>query len=163
MNEERAMYYASLAETARRIETRAISPVELTQSMLERIATVDDRLKSYATVMPESALAAARVAEEQISAGEYRGPLHGVPFPIAKEIQYAGMKEVDAALHIDFRLTAPANFAGTPTLSLPCGYTEDGLPHSIQLWGKQLSEPLLCRIGHAYEEATGWYKRHPDA
>jgi len=46
--------------------------------------------------------------------------------------------------------------------ALPCGASEDGLPHTIQFMGSGLSEPLLCRIGHAYEEATDWHTRHPD-
>ena len=51
--------------------------------------------------------------------------------------------------------------AGTPTLSLRCGFSEAGLPYTIQFEGNRLSEPLLCRIGHTYEEATEWHSRHP--
>lgn len=88
-------------------------------------------------------------------------PAGGVPFTILSEVQYAGTAELRDALKIDFRFTFPANLAGTPTLSLPCGFSEAGLPHTIQFWGKRLSEPTLCRIGHAYEEATSWHKKHP--
>ena len=59
------------------------------------------------------------------------------------------------------RFTGPFNFCGYPTLSLPCGFSIDGLPLSLQLVGRPLSESLLCRAGHAYEEATGWHARHP--
>ena len=55
--------------------------------MLDRIATVDRGLKSYATVMREEALAAARAAEQEIRAGRYRGPLHGVPVAV-KDLCY---------------------------------------------------------------------------
>ena len=51
--------------------------------------------------------------------------------------------------------TAPADFAGTPTISLPCGFSANGAPHSLQLVGRDLSEATLCRIEHAYEQATG--------
>ena len=54
-----ALHYLSLAEVARLIETKKISPVELTQLMLARIRSLDGRLHSYATVMADSALAAA--------------------------------------------------------------------------------------------------------
>ena len=64
-----------------------LSPVDLTQAMLERIAKVDPRLKSYATVMHEQALADARAAHQEIEAGRYRGPLHGVPIGI-KDLCY---------------------------------------------------------------------------
>lgn len=77
-----ASYYASLEAVARRIMAREISPTGLTREMLERIATVDPRLKSYATVMPKQAMADATAAAKEISSGHYRGPLHGVPIAV---------------------------------------------------------------------------------
>lgn len=59
------------------------------------------------------------------------------------------------------RYTVPFDFNGYPTLSLPSGFTGDGLPLSLQIVGKNLSESLLCQIGYAYEEATDWHKMHP--
>lgn len=59
------------------------------------------------------------------------------------------------------RFTAPYNFNGVPTLTVPCGFNRDGLPLSLQFVGKHLAEPLLCRLGHAYEQATPWHTRHP--
>ncbi len=59
------------------------------------------------------------------------------------------------------QIPSPVNFCGYPTLSLPCGFSIDGLPLSLQLVGPPLSESLLCRAGHAYEEATPWHARHP--
>ncbi|MBX3027398.1 amidase [bacterium] len=59
------------------------------------------------------------------------------------------------------RFTAPFNFSGSPTLSLPCGMTADGMPHSLQLVGPHGGEALLCRLGHAYEQATDWHRRRP--
>jgi Asp-tRNA(Asn)/Glu-tRNA(Gln) amidotransferase A subunit family amidase len=44
---------------------------------------------------------------------------------------------------------------------LPSGFSTDGLPYSIEFVGSRLSEPMLCRIAHAYEERTGWHRRHP--
>ena len=74
--------YLSLREAARRIAARELSPVDLTQRMLARIAKVDPVLKSYATVMGDQAMADARAAAAEIAAGRYRGPLHGVPIAI---------------------------------------------------------------------------------
>ena len=82
-----ALHFLSLQEIAGRIAAREISPVELTQRMLDRIAKVDATLKSYATVMAEHALAAARAADQEIKAGTYRGPLHGVPIAV-KDLCY---------------------------------------------------------------------------
>ena len=59
------------------------------------------------------------------------------------------------------RFTAPYNFNGAPTLSVPCGVSHDGLPFSLQFVGKPLGEALLCRIGHAYEQATEWHTMRP--
>ena len=81
------IYYKSLREVARRIQSRDLSPVDLTRLMLDRIARVDPRLKSYATVMSDQALADARAAFQEIEAGHYRGPLHGVPIGI-KDLCY---------------------------------------------------------------------------
>ncbi len=60
------------------------------------------------------------------------------------------------------RFTAPADFAGTPTISVPCGFNADGAPLSLQLVGRDRGEVMLCRIAHAYEQATEWHRRHPD-
>jgi aspartyl-tRNA(Asn)/glutamyl-tRNA(Gln) amidotransferase subunit A len=71
--------YLSLRELAQKIRTRAISPVELTESYLERSRRFS-RLNGYATLTPDLALAQARRAEQEIQAGKYRGPLHGIPY-----------------------------------------------------------------------------------
>lgn len=57
--------------------------------------------------------------------------------------------------------TKPFNFSGSPTLSVPCGFSADGLPLSVQFVGRRLSEAVLCRLGHAFERATHWHSRHP--
>src|SRR5262245_61002014 len=58
------LHYSSLRDVARGIQSREISPVELTTRMLDRIAAGDGKLRSYATVMREQALEAAKRAEE---------------------------------------------------------------------------------------------------
>ena len=64
---------------ARAIAARKISPVEATQSCLDRIARLDGHLHTFITVDPDGALAAARGLEAELAAGRSRGPLHGVP------------------------------------------------------------------------------------
>jgi amidase len=59
------------------------------------------------------------------------------------------------------RFTAPFNFGGNPTLSVPAGFSDDGLPHGIQLVGPLLGEAVVCQVGHAYEQATEWHHRRP--
>ena len=79
--------YATIEELAPHIASGELSPVELTQAQLDRIAAHDGRLKSYATVMADSALAQAQQAADEIAAGNYRGPLHGIPIAV-KDLCY---------------------------------------------------------------------------
>lgn len=67
------LHYLTLREIGRRIESRDLSPLDLAERMLDRIATVDRSLKSYATVMRVEALAAARAADQEIRAGNSAG------------------------------------------------------------------------------------------
>jgi aspartyl-tRNA(Asn)/glutamyl-tRNA(Gln) amidotransferase subunit A len=78
LNED--ILYLPVTELARRIRLRHLSPVELTQSYLERSRSIGARLNAYATLMPELALKQAHAAEKEIAAGKYRGPLHGIPY-----------------------------------------------------------------------------------
>ncbi|HZI55767.1 MAG TPA: amidase, partial [Verrucomicrobiae bacterium] len=57
-----------------------LSPVELTESYLERSRSIGPKLNAYATLAPDLAIKQARAAEKEIGAGKYRGPLHGIPY-----------------------------------------------------------------------------------
>ena len=83
------------------------------------------------------------------------------PHPVTPETGYGPMDDQRGTAFQ--RYTAPYDFNGAPTLSVPCGFNGDGLPLSLQFVGKHLAEPLLCRIGHAYEGATDWNTMHPKA
>jgi aspartyl-tRNA(Asn)/glutamyl-tRNA(Gln) amidotransferase subunit A len=54
-----------------------------------------------------------------------------------------------------------ANVIGVPSMSVPCGFSSEGLPIGFVLYGRPFEEAMLLRIGHAYETATGWVKRSP--
>ena len=86
------LHYRSIAEVAALIERRDISPVELTRATLARIEALDASLRAFITVSAESALREARLAEEEIAAGNYRGPLHGIPFGAKDLIDTAGIR-----------------------------------------------------------------------
>lgn len=60
------------------------------------------------------------------------------------------------------RFTAPVNFMGLPSISIPCGVTEDGMPIGMQLVGRPFAESTLFALANRYEEETGWIQRHPD-
>ena len=59
------------------------------------------------------------------------------------------------------RFTVPFDYNGYPTISLPCGFGSQGMPASLQLVGKPLSEELICKIAYSYESSTEWHMRHP--
>jgi aspartyl-tRNA(Asn)/glutamyl-tRNA(Gln) amidotransferase subunit A len=82
----------SITEAARLIEQRRLSPVELTQAYLQRIEALDPQLNAYLLVTAERALAQAQVAEEEIAAGNYRGPMHGIPFALKDIYCTAGIR-----------------------------------------------------------------------
>jgi aspartyl-tRNA(Asn)/glutamyl-tRNA(Gln) amidotransferase subunit A len=74
--------YITLADAATLIAARKLSPVELVSAKLERIAALDSQLDAFITVTEKLALRQARAAEAEIAAGQYRGPLHGIPFAL---------------------------------------------------------------------------------
>ena len=77
----------TIQETSKLIQSGEISPVELTQQTLDRIAKLQPVLNAYITVTADHALEQARQAEAEIRSGNYRGPLHGIPYA-AKDLFY---------------------------------------------------------------------------
>lgn len=61
------------------------------------------------------------------------------------------------------RYTSPAALAGLPALSVPCGFSDAGLPIGMQIIGRAFEEAALFRVGQAYESATEWHTQHPVA
>ncbi|MFH8484526.1 amidase [Streptomyces longisporoflavus] len=84
-------YELSLADAARAVAAGELSPVELTDSVLGRIESVEARLQAYVTVAAESARKAAVRAEHEIARGQSRGPLHGIPMGLKDLIDAAGL------------------------------------------------------------------------
>src|SRR6185295_10373581 len=83
----------SLTEAAELIRTRALSPVELVDAVLARIARLDPTLNAFTTLAPADGVrAAARAAEAEIARGGWRGPLHGIPVGVKDLIDTAGLR-----------------------------------------------------------------------
>src|SRR5271169_311903 len=74
------LFYLSVTELAKRIESKKLSPVELTQVYLDRSQELGPRFNAYALLTPDIALEQAKAAEKEIQRGHYRGPLHGIPY-----------------------------------------------------------------------------------
>jgi len=81
------LHYKTISELAPLVRDGKVTSVELTKSQFERIAQLDGHLKSYATLMADSAIKQAQTADKEIAAGNYRGPLHGIPIGL-KDIYY---------------------------------------------------------------------------
>ncbi len=58
--------------------------------------------------------------------------------------------------------TIPANLAGIPAISIPCGFSKSGLPIGLQLMGKAFDEEMLLRVSYAYEQNTPWHTKKPN-
>jgi aspartyl-tRNA(Asn)/glutamyl-tRNA(Gln) amidotransferase subunit A len=83
--------YLTIAEAARLIAAKELSPVELLDSRLQRIERLDGRLNSFIRVLADEARATASTAEAEIAAGHYRGPLHGIPIGLKDIYETAGV------------------------------------------------------------------------
>jgi aspartyl-tRNA(Asn)/glutamyl-tRNA(Gln) amidotransferase subunit A len=81
----------TIADLAPRLRRKEISPVELMRACLDRIEQLNPKLNAFIMVCAESALAEAKAAEAEISRGEWRGPLHGIPIAIKDLIDTAGV------------------------------------------------------------------------
>jgi aspartyl-tRNA(Asn)/glutamyl-tRNA(Gln) amidotransferase subunit A len=84
--------FLSAAALGDLIRKKEISAVEASVAYLDRIDAVDDQLHSYITVCRDEALQAAREAEQAIAHGEWRGPLHGVPFAVKDQFSTKGIR-----------------------------------------------------------------------
>jgi Asp-tRNA(Asn)/Glu-tRNA(Gln) amidotransferase A subunit family amidase len=146
---------------------------------------VPSRADEYGPYLREFLASGARVTPDQLEAARRRraaltaiftalldsvdavmGPAGGDPaWPISHALQVGAMgpyhQAWSAAAPRSAEFTMPMDLAGVPAICLPCGLSADGLPYSIQFTARRLGETMLCRIAHAYEQATLWHDRHP--
>lgn len=78
-------------------------------------------------------------------------------FTVAQEAELFATSEALAGF---LRYATPFDMSGSPTITLPGGFTARGMPLSLQLVGRHLDEALLVQAGHAYQQATDWHRRH---
>jgi amidase len=119
----------------------AVSAVELMKAHHERLSFAGSLAALFADIdlllVPTQPLANFTVAQER--------ELFSTPEGLTEFLRFA----------------TPFDMSGSPTLTLPGGFTAKGLPLSFQLVGRHLDEALLVRTGHAYQQVTDWHRRHP--
>ena len=101
--------FTSISELAPRLRRKEISPVEIAQQFLGRIEKLNPALNAFISVMADSTLHEARVAEAEILRGNWRGPLHGVPIALKDLIDTAGVRTTAASALFEHRI--PTNDA----------------------------------------------------
>ncbi|MDE2939103.1 MAG: amidase [Chloroflexota bacterium] len=111
--------YMSAGELSRLIRDRQVSPVEVIDAHLARIEATEPTLNSFITLLPDHAREAARRAEAQIQAGNYRGPLHGIPVGLKDLFNTAGVRTTSGSRVLD-------NFIPTEDCTLAARFQQAG-------------------------------------
>ncbi len=89
---DESLHYMSVAELSGKIKSRELSPVEVTGAHLSRIEALNEDLLGFLTVAADLAMDEAKKAEAEIAAGNWRGPLHGIPYGAKDIIDTAGIR-----------------------------------------------------------------------
>ena len=92
-----ALHFLTIHEASALLKDGRLSPAELTRAFLDRIEHLDPTLHAYITVLGDSAMEEARIAEETIRRGDYRGPLHGIPIALKDIYDTAGVRTTAAS------------------------------------------------------------------
>ncbi len=90
------LFYQSIGELQTRLRARTISPVDIVEAALKRIAALDPKLNAFITDVDDQARDAAKEAEREIKAGNWRGPLHGIPIGVKDFYDTAGVRTTAA-------------------------------------------------------------------
>ncbi len=132
------------------VRLRQISPVDLVDAYLSRIAAVDSRIGSYILVLADQALAAARVAEAELADGNWRGPLHGLPFAVKDNYFTRGVR---TCTNSRVRLNAVPAFDATAVARLADA--------GAILLGKLNTWEYGTSMGPVYEDLPYAHARNP--
>jgi aspartyl-tRNA(Asn)/glutamyl-tRNA(Gln) amidotransferase subunit A len=145
-----------VAALSERLRTKKLSPVEVTSAYLDRIGRVDDKIRAYITVTADEALEAAKKAEAEIVAGNWRGPFHGVPIGLkdllyTKGVRTTGGSKILAEFRPDFDATSWARLKAQGAVLLGKLNLHEfayGVTSSNPHWG-------VCRNPYALDRIPG--------
>jgi len=88
-------------------------------------------------------------------------PVAPVAAPTIAESDVGNSPDAESVIQRLTRFTRPINYLGLPSLSIPAGFTRNGLPVGMQLIGRSFDEAMLLRIGAAFQRATDFHAREP--
>ena len=86
---------------------------------------------------------------------------HVTARPVESEPGLQSKEQIAAGMAGRISFTGPFNLAGTPALTLPCGFSSDDMPMGLQIVGKPFAEEMVLKVAHAYEQNTDWHNRKP--
>jgi aspartyl-tRNA(Asn)/glutamyl-tRNA(Gln) amidotransferase subunit A len=179
----------AVAAALRELEAQGarVEPVDLPHAAdvaaASRVLSTIESFAAHADSLRRDAPRYGARARQRIAAGAF---YPAGDYQIAVQVRELWIQELSAAFErvhalvmptvpfpafdIETHLTSPPdtgwgtrhfNFSGHPAVSLPCGFTGDGLPIGLQIVGRWFDEATLFRIAHAYEQAAGWRTRRP--
>lgn len=129
---------------------------------------VRERLEAGARVLATDCLSALRVRDE--ARRDFERALENVDAILAPTVPIPAPQLMDETVEVNshretvrtalVRLNRPANLAGLPAITLPCGLTRGRLPIGLQIIGRQFEESAILRIAYTYERATEWHLLH---
>jgi aspartyl-tRNA(Asn)/glutamyl-tRNA(Gln) amidotransferase subunit A len=138
-----SVLFETVGELAKKIQSKQLSPVELTESYLQRSETLGPRFNAYARLTPDLALKQAQNAEKEIQRGHYRGPLHGIPYAAKDLLTVKGI---------------PTTWGAKPFADQVFDYTATVIEHLTNvgaiLIGKASMIELAGGMGYMYASAS---------
>jgi aspartyl-tRNA(Asn)/glutamyl-tRNA(Gln) amidotransferase subunit A len=166
LDQQLDLCFASIVDLQPRLEAGDLSPVELTEAVLQRIERHNDEMRIYISVLREVALGQARQAEEELRAGENRGPLHGIPIGLKDNVATKGIRtscaslvnpdwlpDGDAAVYVKLR-EAGAILVGKANLFEYAFSMNDAFPQPLNPWNPARTSSGSSS-GSAVSVATG--------
>jgi Asp-tRNA(Asn)/Glu-tRNA(Gln) amidotransferase A subunit family amidase len=149
--------FATIADVSAQLRECAVSPVALTDACLARIEALNPKVNAFITVTAELARNEARSAEDELRAGKWRSPLHGLPVAIKDFYDTAGIRTTPAGDQaVGPENTFFANYFGLPAITVPGSTDTHGVPLGIQFVGPRASHRRVLALARAYQRARSW-------
>ena len=136
------LYFLTMREAGELMRSGRLSPVELLRASLDRIEATEGRLHSFVTLMADEAMEQARTAEAEMLRGNYRGPMHGIPFALKDLYDTAGTRTTSGS-YVDLERVPTEDATTTAGLKAAGGILVGKLAmHEFALGGPDWTTPF---------------------